>query len=56
MDLAGDQIEATFFKEAVDKFYGILEQGKIYLFANGAVKLANKKFTSIKNDYCLTFG
>ena len=22
---------------------------------NGTVKLANKRFTSIKNDYCLTF-
>ena len=22
---------------------------------NGSVKLANKKFTSIKNDYCLSF-
>lgn len=28
----------------------------IYTFANGAVKLANKRFTAIKNDYCLTFG
>lgn len=27
----------------------------MFLFANGSVKLANKRFTSIKNDYCLTF-
>lgn len=26
----------------------------MYTFANGAVKLANKRYTSIKNDYCLT--
>ena len=33
----------------------MLKENKVYLFANGQVKLANKKFTSIKNDYCLTF-
>lgn len=33
----------------------MLVENKVYLFANGQVKLANKKFTSIKNDYCLTF-
>ena len=31
------------------------EQDSVYTFAGGMVKLANKKFTSIKNDYCLTF-
>ncbi len=33
----------------------MLKENKVYLFSNGQVKLANKKFTSIKNDYCLTF-
>jgi replication factor A1 len=33
----------------------MIRENKVYLFANGLVKLANKKFTSIKNDYCLTF-
>lgn len=32
----------------------MLEQGKVYTFSGGQVKLANKRFTSIKNDYCLT--
>jgi len=27
----------------------------VYLFSNGQVKLANKKFSSIKNDYCISF-
>ena len=26
------------------------------MFANGQVKIANKRYTSIKNDFCLTFG
>ena len=33
----------------------ILKENHVYLFANGQVKLANKKFTSIKNDNCITF-
>ena len=33
-----------------------MQQNKVYTFAGGDVKLANKKFTAIKNDYCLTFG
>lgn len=55
IDKEGTQIQATFFGDAVYKFSPILKENKIYLFANGFVKLANKKFTSIKNDYCLTF-
>lgn len=27
----------------------------MYTFSNGAIKVANKRYTSIKNDYCITF-
>ena len=30
-------------------------ENKVYLFSNGIVKMANKKFTSIKNDFCIVF-
>lgn len=33
----------------------VLEYDGVYTFSNGSVKLANKRFTSIKNDFCLTF-
>ena len=33
----------------------IVRENKVFLVANGSIKLANKKFTSIKNDYCLNF-
>ena len=55
MDKHGTQIQATFFKDAVDKFEPILEEGHIYLLSNGTVKIANQRFTSIKNDFCLVF-
>ena len=27
----------------------------MYTVSNGSIKLANKKFTSIPNDYCISF-
>jgi hypothetical protein len=47
--------QKSFFKEAVDKFEAILQEGRVFLFSNGTVKIANQKFTSIKNDFCLVF-
>lgn len=32
-----------------------MEQDKVYVFCKGTVKVANQKFTSIRNDYCVTF-
>ena len=48
-------IQGTAFNEAATVFDSILEQEGVYTFSNGLVKLANKRFTSIANDYCLTF-
>jgi replication factor A1 len=39
-----------------EKWYPKIEENKVYIFANGKVGLSNKRFTSIKNDYSLTFG
>lgn len=27
----------------------------MYLFSNGTIKIANQRFTSVKNDYCIVF-
>lgn len=56
VDREGTMIEATMFNEVVDKWMNRTEENKVYIFANGQVKMANKKYTSIKNDFCLTFG
>lgn len=55
IDAFGSQIQATFFKEAVDKFEPILRQNGVYTFSNGQVKIANQRFTSIKCDFSLVF-
>jgi len=55
IDKDGTEIRCTFFKEAVDKFYDLLQQGSVYTFSGGRLKIANKRFTSIPNDYEITF-
>ena len=55
IDIYGTKIEGAFFDEAADHFDRKLSEGKVYTFSNGTVKLANKKFTSIKNDLTLIF-
>ena len=55
IDREGTLIQATAFNETAESLSQKLEQDKVYTFCNGTVKLANKRFTSIKNDYCLTF-
>lgn len=55
MDAQGTQIQATFFNDAAETNNSKLKENCVYTFANGTIKLANKKFTSIKNDYSITF-
>jgi replication factor A1 len=55
IDREGTMIQATMFNETAERWDSKLEENKVYIFANGKVNLANKRFTSIKNDYSLTF-
>jgi len=55
VDSFGTPIEGTFFNDAAQQFNGCIEQNKVYLFSNANVKMANKKFTSVKNDFCIIF-
>jgi len=56
IDREDTMIQATMFNETANKWYPKVEENKVYIFANGKVGIANKKFSSIKNDYSLTFG
>lgn len=53
-DEDGTQIQATMFNEAADKFYPKLELGKVYFISKGSLRVANKQFSSVKNDYEMT--
>lgn len=55
IDKFGDQILCTFFNDSVSKYKEFLKVGGCYLFYNGQIKSANKKYTSIKNDYQISF-
>lgn len=55
VDEQGTSIEGTFWREAADKYYDTLEDGKVYVFARGSVKPANKNYNRTRNAYCLNF-
>ncbi|XP_038058946.1 replication protein A 70 kDa DNA-binding subunit-like isoform X3 [Patiria miniata] len=57
MDLCDQsgEIRATAFKEQCDKFYDLIEVGKVYFISRGTLKTANRQYTSITNDYEMTF-
>lgn len=50
----GTQIQATCFNEAARKFYDKFELGKVYYISKGNLKVANKQFNTVKNDYEMT--
>lgn len=55
MDREDTQIQATMYKESADKWFEILQEGKIYTMSGGIVKMANKRYTTIPHDHQLTF-
>ena len=55
LDFSAVDIKAIFFKEAVDKFYGMLEVDRVYTFSGGWLKVANTKFNVCKCAYEISF-
>jgi len=49
-----DAIRATMFQEGVDKYYEKIQNEQVYIFSKGSVKNANKKFSTLTNDYELS--
>lgn len=56
MDLVDEsgEMRATGFNDIVDRYYHMLEKGKAYFITKGTIKTANKKYSSLRNDYELT--
>lgn len=56
LDSHGGEIRGTFFKEACEKFYPMLQEGKVYTFSGGTLKVVqNKQYSHLKNNYEITF-
>lgn len=48
------EIRITAFNKEVDKFFSLVEQGKVYYISKATLKAANKQYTTLKNDYEMT--
>lgn len=55
MDKSRQMIQATFFNDGARKYNDELVEGKTYIMKGGQVKIANKRYTTIANDHCITF-
>lgn len=55
LDSSGVDIKATFFKEAVEKFYPLIEANRVYTFSGGRVKVANVQWNTCKSSFEITF-
>ncbi|KAK9536530.1 hypothetical protein VZT92_006303 [Zoarces viviparus] len=48
------EIKITAFNNEVDKFFSLVEQGKVYFITKATLKVANKQYTTLKNNYEMT--
>ncbi|TYZ63719.1 hypothetical protein PybrP1_003688 [[Pythium] brassicae (nom. inval.)] len=55
LDAKGGEIRATMFNDAVDRFYELLRPGGVFFFTGGKIKMANRKFSNVNNDYEVSF-
>ncbi|KAK7292168.1 hypothetical protein RIF29_07911 [Crotalaria pallida] len=53
-DEDGTQIQATMFNGAANKFFDKFVLGKVYYISKGTLKVANKQFSTVRNDYEMT--
>ncbi|KAL3640500.1 Replication protein A 70 kDa DNA-binding subunit B [Castilleja foliolosa] len=53
-DEDGTQIQATMFNEAARKFFDKFHMGKVYYISKGTLKVANKQYKTVQNDYEMT--
>ncbi|XP_019059679.1 PREDICTED: replication protein A 70 kDa DNA-binding subunit A isoform X2 [Tarenaya hassleriana] len=51
LDSDGGEIRVTCFNAVVDRFYDVIEVGKVYLISKGSLKPAKKNFNPLKNDW-----
>ncbi|KAK4755953.1 hypothetical protein SAY87_009710 [Trapa incisa] len=51
LDSDGGEIRATCFNAVVDRFYDVIEVGKVYLISKGSLKPVQKNFNHLKNEW-----
>ncbi|XP_075887893.1 replication protein A 70 kDa DNA-binding subunit-like isoform X2 [Nelusetta ayraudi] len=48
------EIKITAFNSEADKYYSLVEQGKVYYISKATLKVANKQYSKVNNDYEMT--
>lgn len=51
LDSDGGEIRVTCFNAIVDRFYGVIEVGKVYMISKGSLKPVQKNFNHLNNDW-----
>lgn len=51
LDSDGGEIRVTCFNAVVDRFYDVIEVGKVYMISKGSLKPAQKNFNHLKNEW-----
>ncbi|KAG2398648.1 Replication protein [Vigna angularis] len=51
LDSDGGEIRVTCFNAVVDRFYSVIEVGKVYMISKGSLKPAQKNFNHLKNEW-----
>ncbi|KAL6226757.1 hypothetical protein ACLB2K_000718 [Fragaria x ananassa] len=54
LDSEGGEIRVTCFNAVLDRFYDIIEVGRVYLISKGSLKPAQKNFNHLKSDWEIT--
>jgi replication factor A1 len=55
LDTSGADIRASFFNDAADRFFNLLEKGHCFTFSQGSIKVANRQYNNTSHRYELTF-
>jgi len=55
LDASGGEIRASFFNQAADKFFDMLDKGKCFTFSRGSIRVANKQYNPTSHRYELSF-
>lgn len=48
------EIKVTGFNDAVDNFYNLIEEGKVYFLSKARIGIAKKQFSNVANEYEIT--
>ena len=51
VDSEGTAIQATLWREAVERYENVLEVGKLYYVSKGSLRPANRQYSTVNNDY-----